>query len=155
MGGGEEDEMVDEGEGPPTTAAAVNGALGVGTGVRGGGVRGGGGAEIQLGVAIEPLAQILASLAHLAALSQASSSTALTKLPAQAAPAASPVSTKILARRIIRNAFNFLASFAGSTRAGSEGQEVVPLKAFQDWWVKFERRVENDPGFLEREGEDG
>lgn len=144
----EEDSMVDEGEGPPmTAAAAVNGgALGIGTGV-------GGGGEIQLGVAIEPVAQILASLADLAARSQASSSTALTKLPAHSAPAASSVSTKILARRIVRNAFNFLASFAGSTRAGDGGPEVVPLKAFQDWWVKFERRVENDPGFLEREGE--
>lgn len=60
-----------------------------------------------------------------------------------------PLSTKALAQRIIRNAFNFLASFAGTSTAG--GQEVVPLKSFQDWWTKFERRVENDPGFLERE----
>ncbi len=62
------------------------------------------------------------------------------------------MSTKVLARRIVRNAFNFLASFAGTT-AEQGGVEVVPLKAFQEWWVKFERRVEVDPGFLEREGE--
>ena len=58
----------------------------------------------------------------------------------------STISTKMLAQRIIENAFNFLASFAG--HVGSGGQEVVPLKAFQDWWVKFERRIENDPAFL-------
>lgn len=60
-----------------------------------------------------------------------------------------PLSTKALAQRIIRNAFNFLASFAGTTTGG--GHEVVPLKSFQDWWTKFERRIEIDPGFLERE----
>lgn len=58
-----------------------------------------------------------------------------------------PPTTKVLAQRIIKNAFNFLASFAG----GAGGSEMVPLKAFREWWVKFERRVENDPGFLERD----
>jgi protein Hikeshi len=58
-------------------------------------------------------------------------------------------STKVLAQRIIKNAFNFLASFSGTLGPG--GQEVVPLKSFEDWWRKFERRVEMDPGFLERE----
>jgi hypothetical protein len=28
---------------------------------------------------------------------------------------------------------------------------VVPLRSFQDWWTKFERKIENDPGFLERD----
>lgn len=50
--------------------------------------------------------------------------------------------TKVLAQRIIGNAFNFLASF---------GSDTVPLKAFQDWWTKFEKKVELDPSFLERE----
>lgn len=54
----------------------------------------------------------------------------------------SGMSTKVLAQRIIGNAFNFLASFNSDT---------VPLKAFQDWWEKFEKRVSVDPGFLERE----
>lgn len=58
-------------------------------------------------------------------------------------------STKVLAQRIIKNAFNFLASFSGTLGPG--GQEVVPLKSFEEWWKKFERRVEVDPGFLERE----
>ncbi|KJZ79403.1 hypothetical protein HIM_00872 [Hirsutella minnesotensis 3608] len=57
-------------------------------------------------------------------------------------------STAILAQRIIQNAFNFLASFSGS--AGPDGVEVVPLKAFEDWWRKFESRVRSDPSFLER-----
>lgn len=56
-------------------------------------------------------------------------------------------STLVLAQRIIKNAFNFLASFSGTA-----GQvEVVPLKAFEEWWRKFESRVRSDPGFLERD----
>ncbi|TPX15057.1 uncharacterized protein E0L32_004887 [Thyridium curvatum] len=56
-------------------------------------------------------------------------------------------STQVLAQRIIKNAFNFLSSFSG--QAGQV--EVVPLKAFEDWWRKFESRVRTDPGFLERD----
>ncbi|KAF5865420.1 hypothetical protein ETB97_004238 [Aspergillus alliaceus] len=55
------------------------------------------------------------------------------------------ITTKVLAQRIIGNAFNFLASFASSD------QDAVPLKAFRDWWTKFERKVDIDPTFLERE----
>ncbi|KAI0147890.1 hypothetical protein F4776DRAFT_287379 [Hypoxylon sp. NC0597] len=58
-------------------------------------------------------------------------------------------STQVLAQRIIQNAFNFLAGFSG--KVGAEGVEVVPLKAFQEWWRKFENKVRNDPTFLERE----
>jgi protein Hikeshi len=57
--------------------------------------------------------------------------------------------TLILAQRIIKNAFNFLASFSGTSGPG--GIEVVPLKAFEDWWRKFESRVRSDPSFLERQ----
>ena len=58
-------------------------------------------------------------------------------------------STAILAQRIIQNAFNFLASFSGQTGPG--GVEVVPLKAFENWWKKFESRVRADPSFLEKQ----
>ena len=58
--------------------------------------------------------------------------------------------TLVLAQRIIKNAFNFLASFSGNVAGGVE---VVPLKAFEEWWKKFEARVKNDPGFLERDGD--
>lgn len=65
----------------------------------------------------------------------------------QALALATRPSTLVLAQRIIRNAFNFLAGFSGTA-----GQvEVVPLKAFEDWWRKFEGRVRSDPGFLERD----
>ncbi|KAI0846745.1 hypothetical protein F5Y00DRAFT_242951 [Daldinia vernicosa] len=60
-------------------------------------------------------------------------------------------SAQVLAQRIIQNAFNFLAGFSG--KVGAEGTEVVPLKAFQEWWRKFENKVRNDPTFLEREQE--
>ncbi|MCJ1283338.1 hypothetical protein MMC26_002666 [Xylographa opegraphella] len=94
-----------------------------------------------VGISLEPIEIVSAQLATMKAASDANS-TALTIVRR-------PPSTKVLAQRIIKNAFNFLASFAG----GDGGHEVVPLKSFQDWWKKFERRVEIDPGFLEREGD--
>lgn len=100
--------------------------------------------NITIGISIEPAAIISAQLEIRKA--PQSSALVVTKVQQQQA---TPLSTKALAQRIIRNAFNFLASFAGNTG----GQEVVPLKSFQDWWSKFERRIENDPEFLEREVE--
>ena len=92
--------------------------------------------DVSLGISIEAAANVQSQLATLR--SMPSNANALVRR----AP-----STKVLAQRIIKNAFNFLASFAG----GPGGQEVVPLKSFQDWWTKFERRIENDPTFLERD----
>ncbi|MCJ1378509.1 hypothetical protein MMC17_001608 [Xylographa soralifera] len=97
--------------------------------------------NVIVGISLEPIETVSAQLATIKASSD-SNSTALTIVRR-------PPSTKVLAQRIIKNAFNFLASFAG----GEGGNEVVPLKSFQDWWRKFERRVEIDPGFLEREGD--
>ena len=62
---------------------------------------------------------------------------------------ASSVTTKVLAQRIIKHAFNFVSSFSGTL--GEGGVEVVPLKAFEEWWKKFERKVDVDPSFLEGE----
>ncbi|MCJ1275810.1 hypothetical protein MMC21_003613 [Puttea exsequens] len=99
--------------------------------------------NITVGISIEPIATVTTQIENL----KTSQSKALirTKPSGQSTPS---LSTKVLAQRIIKNAFNFLASFAANTGAGSE--EVVPMKAFQDWWAKFERRIEIDPGFLER-----
>lgn len=99
--------------------------------------------EITVGISIEPAATIITQLEAL------KSSDASALIVSRGQQGVSPLSTKVLAQRIIKNAFNFLASFAGSSGIG--GQEVVPLKSFQDWWTKFERRIESDPGFLERE----
>lgn len=52
-----------------------------------------------------------------------------------------------LAQRIITNAFNHIASHSQTLN----GIEVMPLKAFQDWWNKFEAKIKNNPTFLERE----
>ncbi|GAM90125.1 hypothetical protein ANO11243_081650 [Dothideomycetidae sp. 11243] len=87
--------------------------------------------EVVIGVQIEPAARVQEQLETLRAQQQ--------QRPAQAKP---KVDTKVLAQRIIGNAFNFLSSF---------GSETIPLKAFQDWWRKFESKIELDPGFLERE----
>ncbi|KAI2629571.1 hypothetical protein GGR54DRAFT_268189 [Hypoxylon sp. NC1633] len=72
-------------------------------------------------------------------------------VPAGGRQGQSVTRTQVLAQRIIQNAFNFLAGFSG--KVGAEGIEVVPLRAFHDWWRKFENKVRNDPTFLEREQE--
>ena len=104
------------------------------------------GSNVTIGISIESVAAVSDQLQQLGASKTAAAHSGSQSLilPANAAP-----STKLLAQRIIKNAFNFLASFAGSVGPG--GQEVIPLKSFQDWWTKFERRIENDPGFLERD----
>ena len=126
-----EDEMTDV----DASSTTINGATAATAG------------DATVGIAIEQATIILSQLESLEA-SKALSSTALVSTKNQR-QVPTPAATKALAQRIIKNAFNFLASFAGSTTAG--GQEVVPLKSFQDWWTKFERRIENDPGFLERD----
>lgn len=99
-------------------------------------------AQIILGISIEDGASVGARIEELNA-AKASGSLAL--VPAGAA--SRQPSTLVLAQRIIKNAFNFLSSFSG--QAGQV--EVVPMKAFEDWWRKFESRVRTDPGFLERD----
>jgi hypothetical protein len=126
IGAVDEDAMVDEGQPIPSTTA--------------------GGANIILGISLEPSAQVATALANL----KASQSTPLTglELVKRAPDMPKPtVPTKILAQRIIANAFNFLASFSSG---GTTGRETVPLKSFQEWWKKFEGRIERDPSFLER-----
>jgi len=98
------------------------------------------GPEIVIGISLEPASSVEAQLANLKGPAANAPSNALVK--AGGAQTGSPVSTKVLAQRIIGNAFNFLASF---------GSDTVPLKAFQDWWTKFEKKVDLDPSFLERE----
>ncbi|KAK7956010.1 uncharacterized protein PG986_005232 [Apiospora aurea] len=106
----------------------------------------GGQEGIVVGVSIEDAASVATRIEELSA-----SKTDGTNSPSGAlvkAGAQTPT-TQVLAQRIIKNAFNFLASFSG--QAGQV--EVVPLRAFEDWWRKFESRVRSDPTFLEREQE--
>lgn len=102
--------------------------------------------NIIIGISVEPVAEVTATLANL----KASQSTPLTGLEVVRRSRSVPtpaVPTKVLAQRIIANAFNFLASFSSG---GASGQETVPLKSFQEWWRKFEGKIERDPSFLER-----
>lgn len=131
---GSEDEMTDV----EASSTTINGATAGTAGTAG---------QTTVGISIEQAATVVSQLETLEA-SKLVSSTALVTAGSQW-QRPTPLSTKALAQRIIKNAFNFLASFAGTTSGG--GQEVVPMKSFQDWWTKFERRIENDPGFLERE----
>ncbi|KAJ0333724.1 hypothetical protein KNSL1_013731 [Colletotrichum chrysophilum] len=95
--------------------------------------------RVIIGISVEPADSVAARMEELSAnrLSNTGSG----------ALSASQPSTQILAQNIIKNAFNFLASFSGS--AGPGGVEMVPLKAFEEWWKKFESRVRSDPSFLE------
>ncbi|KAL9078433.1 MAG: hypothetical protein Q9157_002661 [Trypethelium eluteriae] len=151
LGAIDEDAMVDDGGAAPNAAAAPTAAVGAGQG------GGEGAGTLTVGLSIEPAANIEAQVASLKTANPSTSgfnpasagALVRQRTTTNMAPGASnAVSTKVLAQRIIGNAFNFLASFAGNTVAG---EEVVPLKAFRDWWAKFEKRIELDPGFLERE----
>lgn len=115
LGGGvaaDRDAMIDEGATPAATAQG----------------------HITLGISIEPVASIQAQLATLQQeRNVGSGSSAIVK---------APLSTKVLAQRIAKNAINFLTSFSS---------DPAFLKAFQQWYDKFTRKVEVDPGFLERD----
>lgn len=104
--------------------------------------------QIILGVSIEDAGSVAARIEEMAAAKNNSSNPgSLALVPATGQQGQQQPSTLVLAQRIIKNAFNFLASFSG--QAGQV--EVVPLRAFEDWWRKFESRVRTDPGFLERD----
>jgi len=90
-----------------------------------------------VGVSVEPAVSVSQQIAELSASKPLSTSTT------------GAINTVALAQGIIRNAFNFLASFSGT--AGPGQVEVVPLKAFEEWWRKFEGRIRSDPSFLERQ----
>jgi hypothetical protein len=97
---------------------------------------------VVIGVSLEPAEAVAAKIMELSSASSESGSSSSALVRHQQQP-----STLVLAQRIIKNAFNFLAGFSGTA-----GQvEVVPLKAFEEWWRKFEGRVRSDPGFLERD----
>jgi hypothetical protein len=100
--------------------------------------------NVIIGISLEPTEQVQAAIAAQKAANKPTG-LELVKVTSAPAPVAVPnaVTTKVLAQRIISNAFNFLASF---------GSDSIPLKAFEEWWRKFERKVALDPSFLEREG---
>jgi hypothetical protein len=106
------------------TGDSTDGAPGIGT-------------DLVIGVSVEPASSVASRLAEMPG----------PKLPVSSSSSTPPA---VLAQRIIQSAFNFLASFSGT--AGPDQVEVVPLKAFEDWWRKYESRLRTDPGFLEREG---
>jgi hypothetical protein len=118
--GSDDDAMVDENIMVPPTGAVPN---------------------ITLGISLEPVAQVAATIEQ--------------KKVQDAARSAAPptgtelvrhgqgvVDTKVLATRIIKNCYDFLTSWGTG--------DTVPLKAFQAWWTKFENKIQRDPGFLER-----
>ncbi|KAH6607925.1 hypothetical protein Trco_004238 [Trichoderma cornu-damae] len=117
---------------------------------------GGAGADAQsggfmIGISVESADSVGQRLQQLAASKANASTSASASLSSPSSSSSSSTSTAVLAQRIIQNAFNFLASFSGT--AGPGGVEVVPLRAFEDWWRKFESRVRSDPSFLEKQAD--
>ena len=102
------------------------------------------GAVVNLGITVDAKASIEAQVASSARSSTNSTAMTLANRPTPQA------STKLIAQRIIKNAFNFIASFSGDVN----GTEAVPLKAFENWWKKFESRIDSDPSFLDRDVQD-
>jgi protein Hikeshi len=111
--------------------------------------------EMILGISIEASSSVAAKMAALSA----ARTVPTVNEPSNALVATRPQvpNTLQLAQKIIKNAFNFLASFSGNVpvpgATGTAGVEVIPLKAFEDWWKKFEGRLRSDPGFLERDSD--
>lgn len=105
--------------------------------------------SIKVGISLEPTANIASQLQQLEAQKQqqGSGSAANGTSTALVRAGQAPPSTLVLAQRIIKNAYDFTASFAQNIG----GVEAVPLKSFQDWWTKFEHKIKVDPGFLERD----
>ncbi|TAQ85439.1 hypothetical protein B7494_g6225 [Chlorociboria aeruginascens] len=101
--------------------------------------------DITLGISIEAADAVAAQMAAVPSpMSAVDHSSAMVLAPRATG------GTLVLAQRIIKNAFNFLASFSGNVNGGVE---VVPLKAFEEWWKKFEGKIKVDPGFLEKDGD--
>ena len=96
--------------------------------------------EVTLGIDIEPASTVAAQLAT---LGQALVPTTRGAQGVQGKEKDTN-ETLLLAQKIIRHSFNYLASF---------GDQMIPLKAFEGWWAKFENRLRNEPGFLERVGD--
>ncbi|KAG4434917.1 hypothetical protein IFR05_009615 [Cadophora sp. M221] len=112
------------------------------------------GESITLGISLESADSVSSQIVALHSTSSTSNPTSSSQALVLSSPGGTSVvggskkpDTLMLAQRIIKNAFNFLASFSGNVNGGVE---VVPLKAFEEWWRKFEGRVRSDPGFLER-----
>lgn len=105
--------------------------------------------EIVLGVSLEPAAAVEQQLATLLPATPANPQSALVRQqpPSLAvngtAGIKDPGAVKSLAQKIMRSAFDFCTSYG-------DGQ-TVPVKALQGWWNKYEKRLELDPSFLERE----
>ncbi|KAK4151354.1 DUF775 domain-containing protein [Chaetomidium leptoderma] len=143
------------GSGPPPTSTTATTPGGGG----GGPPNEASSSNVVIGISIEPADSVVARVIELSSSLSGSSSSmnstsggALVQAPAASASASRPgqqPSTLVLAQRIIKNAFNFLTGFSSTTDGGRV--EVVPLRAFEEWWRKFEARVRTDPGFLERD----
>ncbi|KAK4462787.1 hypothetical protein QBC42DRAFT_175182 [Cladorrhinum samala] len=100
-----------------------------------------------IGIALEPAESILEKVAAKeGALVPANSSSS--NNTASGANNGGGNSMLVLAEKIIGNAFNYLASYGTDTGDGRGA--VVPLRAFEEWWKKFQTKARHDPDFLER-----
>jgi len=106
------------------------------------GLANGAAAPLALGISVEPAAQVANALEQKKAQDAASTNASAGTGNAMVVHGQTTVNQKVLAQRIIKNCYDFLTSWGSG--------DVVPLKAFQAWWTKFEGKIERDPGFLDR-----
>ncbi|ODV89021.1 hypothetical protein CANCADRAFT_28759 [Tortispora caseinolytica NRRL Y-17796] len=91
---------------------------------------------ITLGISIEPIAQVEQQLLTLHQNDPNDGQMVLFNRPV------SPASIVTLANRIVQHLYNYLGGFA--TPDG-----MVPMKVFDDWWRKFQERLQVNPSFLD------
>lgn len=92
---------------------------------------------LNVGISIEPTPQAEALLAQ-----EKTKQKAIMPPAAPSAPA--PLSAQdiaSLANKIVAHAYNYLGGFVDS--AGK-----VPMKQFDNWWLKFKTKLSNNPNFL-------
>ncbi|AMD18833.1 HBL069Wp [Eremothecium sinecaudum] len=107
--------------------------------------------ELIIGISIEPREMALAKLAQWKAeqsqtvnnnaLVVRKSATGSISTPGELARAY-PSLTQQLASKIVQHAYNYLTGFVDSSNS-------VPIKKFENWWDKFNKRLENDATFLD------
>lgn len=97
---------------------------------------------LNVGISIEPTPQAEALLEQEKSRQRSIMPAAkpVSSIPSVAAPLA-PQDIAALANKIVAHAYNYLGGFVDS--AGK-----VPMKQFDNWWLKFKTKLSNNPNFL-------
>lgn len=101
--------------------------------------------KIVIGISIEPALEAERLLAESKQQQTATRPLAITNGSTHVSPS-DPTKTAALATKIMKHAYTYLGSFV-------DNQGKVSLKLFDNWWEKFKTRLQNDPKFLDSQGD--